>query len=293
MQNELYRRYVHPNSWREQRHFPIEVKNSRSHVINMINLHKKYTLLTIPIGRKRYTVLNPFSQKWTIGFLSYDGRGIVWRTSGGRWFFYPVQFGILGDPFKRALSKHDLNRAFDELMCRDPIKHDPTKYPYPQLAKAEKLEQEILDDLKTHLDGLYLRTYDRSGFKLGGVDISISIDKIPDYVDMQTIIDYSICIIECLGITCRKNGKEVFNHKFKNFQKWFTRCNENNILPVFAFKSKEFGIRYVIVDDNILKKVFYSKRTKKMRKTYSPVSSILPFSISANEISAYIWAWER
>lgn len=244
---------------------------------------------TIPIGRNRFTVLNPYSDKWTIGFLSYDGRGIVYKLSNGRYFFFPVQVAVRGDPWhQHPLSKHDLYSAFNELMCRAPKEHDPNKYPYKQLSKAESLENEVVEDLKPYLEGFEIRTYDRSGFKLGGCDITISDHKLREPPDQSSILG-ALCIIEVLGITVYE-GKERFNHRFKRLEDWIKRCDEYHILPMFAFKPKGQGILYVVATEKIIRAVFYSQRTKRIRTTYSPVSAILPYSISAEEFSSHIRA---
>jgi len=286
--NRRMREYGHDN-----RQFEITTYNRKSVCVYLHGYfkHRELTIKTIPIGQDKMIVYHPFYSCWTIGFNSYDGRGIVVKHPTRNFYsFFNIDFGTRGFP-------HTHNRLKTQSFFYK-VMYDENKetYPTPQLRKAEVLETKVYDNFKEVLPHGYgmIRPI-KSGFKQGGCDIVITRKKLRGtsffikgehrhklYPNELLKAD---CVIEVLSHT-HYHSQNRFNHRFKNFMKWVIELTENDVIPVIAFVGKH-RCYYVIMDKKIVKEVFY-KKDGNPRSNYSPVKPILAYTMFRSKLADII-----
>ncbi len=253
---------------------------------------KKMIVTGVPEGRKnRFVVKHPYYNRWVIGFISYDGQGLVIESPiGKRWNFFKVVDVAYEFPHKRDSGV--FRRALDELFWtkQDEAKKkaEDGKYPYYQLSKAVETEKKMESYLKSELSGYVVFRLPRSGFKMGGDIFIIPKRRVRDEYGLRYSFDLlkkSHVAMEVLGVTHYK-GKDRLNHRNKNFMKWIELVESCHTLPVISFFHKDKP-RFLIATQSIILKLFFWNKDRPIT-TYTRVEKVLPYTMDIDGVMTYL-----
>ena len=247
--------------------------------IECVNKYKSFrqiaTRLRICVGTQRRKhhvyVFDPFSNRWTHGFISYDGKGIVYYSPRARRYIFS---GIIVESA----------RIGSRLYGRGGFKYSlPFEF---RLQKGIQAEKRIYENLKSVDSKFHIHHLERSGLKSHGTDIVISKQK-ELYEDPFETVRNGVCAIEVLGVRVRnRNCKPIFTYHYnKNFYVWRQELLDNDILPIIAWNQDD-NCNYAVLSNDVLFNGFWIEHKGDYHQQTGnvPVSRISNYSISVYQL---------
>jgi len=231
------------------------------------------------LSSNRVYIKGPITgEDWTIGFKSYDGKGIVYQDRYGDWRFFRVYKLSFGDRTfynKRRLSVFNIKLAMA----------------IEQEKKITKELQEVFSDD----DRFNITRLPYSGVYSRGTDIIVHSSEynfdVSDLVFSRHYVHSSILAIEHLGVY---KNKFCYGPK-KDFLSWFNDCWDFGVVPVISWFDEDKRSWFVCLwEKEILENIFWTRYMFKkygyrQRTNLSPISLAEPYMMSSQALYNHIY----
>jgi len=236
----------------------------------------------------------------TIGFYSYDNKGIVYKYPGGMvgsWCFFPI--------IKYQRLKWNTLPG----LWGGKRKYFPGAGRFQlSMNKAIHTEIQVCQDLETKFKHLNVVRLPHSGIYAGGSDIIITDEKITEMdvsddtykIDVKRKVDHAIIGIEVLGLHKRPSGKYRFTYPaHKDFIEYRSKLYDRNVIPVIAWIEPENKVYYMpLWSEDDIKAVFWTNHNKKkygyrQRQNYAPLEHTSALKLDIEQFYAEFQEYDK